>query len=40
MSHVSKTAHTEVPISDVIANRFSPRVYDPTHTISDEEVCD
>ena len=38
MSHVSKTAHTEVPISDVIANRFSPRVYDPTHTISDEEV--
>jgi nitroreductase len=38
MSHVSKTAHTEVPISDVIANRYSPRVYDPTHTISDEEV--
>ena len=38
MSHASKTAHTEVPISDVIANRFSPRVYDPTHTISDKEV--
>lgn len=38
MSHASKTAHTEVPISDVIANRFSPRVYDPDHTISDEQV--
>lgn len=38
MSNVSKTAHTEVPISAVIANRFSPRVYDPSHTISDQEV--
>lgn len=38
MSHASKTAHTEVPISDVIANRFSPRVYDRAHIISDDEV--
>jgi len=38
MTKIQKPAHTSVPISDVIANRYSPRVYDPTHTISEQEV--
>ena len=39
MTKIQKPAQTSVPISDVIANRFSPRVYDPSHTISDQEVA-
>ena len=38
MTNISRAAHTQVPISEVIANRFSPRVYDPSHTISDQEI--
>jgi len=39
MTNTEKTAQTSVPISEGIANRFSPRVYDPSHTISDQEVA-
>jgi nitroreductase len=39
MTKIQKPAQTSVPISEVIANRFSPRVYDRTHNISDQEVA-
>ena len=38
MTNTEKTAKTSVPISEGIANLFIPRVYYPSHTISDQEV--
>lgn len=38
MSTISKPAQTQTPIHELLANRFSPRVFDPTHEISDAEV--
>jgi len=35
---VSKPAQTIVPLSPLIAQRWSPRVYDPSHTISHGDV--
>lgn len=35
---VSKPANTIVPISELIANRWSPRVFDKTHTLSHGDV--
>jgi nitroreductase len=38
MTKIQKPANTSVPISDLVSNRWSPRVYDPTHTVSKEQV--
>jgi nitroreductase len=38
MSLIQKPATTSVPISELLANRWSPRVYDPTHEVTDEQV--
>lgn len=35
---ISKPASTIVPISDLIANRWSPRVFDSSHTLSHGDV--
>ncbi len=35
---ISKPAETIVPISDIIANRWSPRVYDLTHELTHGDV--
>lgn len=37
MTIVSKPATTQVPISSLLANRFSPRIYDPSKGISHEQ---
>ncbi len=38
MTKIQKPATTSVPISELLANRWSPRVYDPTHEMSKEQV--
>lgn len=38
MTKIQKPANTSVPISDLVSNRWSPRVYDPTHVVSKEQV--
>ncbi len=38
MTKIQKPANTSVPISELLANRWSPRVYDPTHVITKEQV--
>jgi nitroreductase len=38
MTKIQKPASTSVPISELLANRWSPRVYDPTHEVTDEQV--
>jgi nitroreductase len=38
MTKIQKPANTSVPISELLANRWSPRVYDPTHEVTDEQV--
>jgi nitroreductase len=38
MTKIQKPANTSVPISDLVSNRWSPRVYDPTHNVSKEQV--
>ena len=38
MTKIQKPANTSVPISDLLANRWSPRVYDPTHEMTKEQV--
>lgn len=38
MTKIQKPATTSVPISELLANRWSPRVYDPTHEMTKEQV--
>ncbi len=38
MTKIQKPANTSVPISELLANRWSPRVYDPTHVMTKEQV--
>jgi nitroreductase len=38
MTQIQKPANTSVPISELLANRWSPRVYDPTHEMTKEQV--
>lgn len=38
MTIVQKPAVTQVPISEILTNRWSPRVYDETHVVSDDQV--
>jgi hypothetical protein len=38
MTKIQKPATTSVPISELLANRWSPRVYDPSHEVTDEQV--
>ncbi len=38
MTKIQKPATTSVEISELLANRWSPRVYDPTHEMTDEQV--
>ena len=38
MSKIQKPANTSVAISELLANRWSPRVYDPTHEVTKEQV--
>jgi nitroreductase len=38
MTKIQKPATTSVPISDLLANRWSPRVYDPNHIVTQEQV--
>jgi nitroreductase len=38
MTKIQKPANTSVPISELLANRWSPRVYDPTHVMTQEQV--
>ncbi len=38
MTKIQKPATTSVPISELLANRWSPRVYDPTHVMTKEQV--
>ena len=38
MNEIQKPAQTSVEISDLVANRWSPRVYDPSHTITENEI--
>jgi nitroreductase len=38
MTKIQKPANTSVPISELLANRWSPRVYDPSHEVTDEQV--
>ncbi len=38
MTKIQKPATTSVPISELLANRCSPRVYDPTHEMTKEQV--
>ncbi|MEY4560471.1 MAG: hypothetical protein RL460_448 [Actinomycetota bacterium] len=38
MTKIPKPANTFVPISELLANRWSPRVYDPTHVMTQEQV--
>ena len=35
---IEKTAQTSVPISSLIANRWSPRIFDSSHVITDAEI--
>ena len=35
---MKKPAHTDYPIMSELAERWSPRAYDPTHNISSEEL--
>lgn len=37
-SSLEKPAVTSVPISEVLEGRFSPRIYDPAHSLSDSEL--
>ena len=34
---INKPAQTQLPISDLIANRWSPRVFNPSHVITQEQ---
>ena len=36
---IQKPAQTSVPISELLANRWSPRVYDPTHRLSQDQIA-
>ncbi len=38
MSKIQKPANTSVAISELLANRWSPRDYDPTHEVTQEQV--
>lgn len=38
MTKIQKPANTSVPISELLANRWSPRVYDPTHVMTQEQL--
>lgn len=38
MTKIQKPATTSVPISELLANRWSPRVYDPNHIVTQEQV--
>jgi nitroreductase len=38
MTKIQKPATTSVPISELLANRWSPRVYDPAHEMTKEQV--
>ena len=38
MTKIQKPANTSVAISELLANRWSPRVYDPTHEMTKEQV--
>jgi nitroreductase len=38
MTKIQKPATTSVPISELLANRWSPRVYDPAHEMTHEQV--
>ncbi len=38
MTKIQKAADTSVPISELLANRWSPRVYDPTHVMTQQQV--
>lgn len=38
MTKIQKPATTSIPISDLLANRWSPRVYDPNHIVTQEQV--
>jgi nitroreductase len=38
MTKIQKPANTSVRISDLLANRWSPRVYDPTYEMTKEQV--
>jgi nitroreductase len=38
MTKIQKPATTSVPISELLANRWSPRVYDATHEMTKEQV--
>ena len=35
---MKKKATTEVPINDVIAQRWSPRAFDPNYIIEDDSI--
>lgn len=38
MTKIQKPADTSVPISELLANRWSPRVYDPTHVMTQQQI--
>lgn len=38
MTKIHKPANTSVPVSELLTNRWSPRVYDPTHVVTKDQV--